>query len=303
VTVIYNDGSEGTEAVTWDQEALSQAISSGVGTYVINGVIEGGGTVKANLQINPKNFVINPSFEDADRSMWEILYKDETSPHTAYQQKAADAKSGEYAVHFYSDKTVDFRVEQTITGLEPGYYNLSMFLQGGDATESNMYLYAYTSSEEWEEETALNGWVNWSNPKIEDILVVDGTLSIGANIEANPGAWGTLDDFYLYKVRDYDKIIEEDPVVDPLPEDDNSSPTQPEQDGGTEQNKGKNKSDPKVDKEQSVPPVNHSGKETNKGKQLPETATNTFNKLLIGGIFVGVGGLAIILGTRNGLIK
>lgn len=35
VAVIYNDGSEGSTSVTWDSGALEQAISNGVGTYVI----------------------------------------------------------------------------------------------------------------------------------------------------------------------------------------------------------------------------------------------------------------------------
>ncbi|MCV9886160.1 glycosyl hydrolase 53 family protein [Metabacillus halosaccharovorans] len=305
VTVTYNDGSEGTAAVTWDITALTQAINNGVGTYVIEGEVEGGGKVKANLQINPQNFVLNPSFEDENRSMWKIIHQDESAPHATYQQKASDAKSGEFAVHFYSDNAVDFKVEQTITGLEPGYYNLSMFLQGGDAKESNMFLYAKTSSDEVKDETVVNGWVNWSNPAIEEILVVDGTLTIGANIEAGPGAWGTVDDFSLTKVKDY----EEDKEEDPLPEEENLTPPQPKpvDDSHKESEPNLDKKESKDNKDLSGSPVGQTEKQTetneNAGKTLPKTATNTFNMLLAGVVLIGAGVLAIVLARRKVLEK
>lgn len=202
VTVTYNNGTKGFTSVTWDAPALEQAIKSGAGNYVIEGIVEGGATVKAHLTINPKNYVVNSSFENSDRAMWKVSYENGTQPHTSFQKKAADAKSGEYAFHFYSDKGVDFKVEQTITGLEPGYYNLSMFLQGGDAANPEMYLFAKTGDKELKANTSVNGWVNWSNPQINEILVTNGTLTIGASIKANAGAWGTLDDFYLYRAGD-----------------------------------------------------------------------------------------------------
>ncbi|MFJ5762404.1 glycosyl hydrolase 53 family protein [Neobacillus sp. NPDC093182] len=202
VTVTYNNGTKGSTSVTWDADALEQAISSGAGLYVIEGAAEGGATVKAHLTINPKNYVVNPSFENSDRSMWKVTYGNGAKSHTSFQQKAADAKAGEYAFHFYSDNGVDFKVEQTITGLEPGYYNLSMFLQGGDAVNPEMYLFAKTGGYESIANTSVNGWVNWSNPEIAEILVLDGTITIGASIKANAGAWGTLDDFYLYRAGD-----------------------------------------------------------------------------------------------------
>jgi len=203
VTVTYNDGSKGTALVTWNSADLEQAISNGVGTYVIQGTVEGGAIVKAHLQIKPENYVLNPSFESSDRSMWNIMYENGTMPHTDFQQKTSDAKSGDYSLHFYSANGVDFRIEQTITGLKPGYYNLSMFLQGGDAEDSVMYLYAKTGDKQYKADTSVSGWVNWSNPEIQNILVTDGTLTFGASIKANAGAWGSLDDFYLYKVSDY----------------------------------------------------------------------------------------------------
>ena len=196
-----NDGSKGSVNVTWDEEALKQAISNGAGSYVIQGAVEGGNTVSANLQIKPENFVKNAGFEEADRNMWTVTYLNGTTPHTDYQDKASDAKSGNYSLHFYSGDAVNFKVEQTITGLEPGYYNLSMFVQGGDAKNPEMYLYSKNGGQEYKMNTSVSGWVSWNNPQINEIIVTDGTITIGARIKADGGAWGSLDDFYLYRVK------------------------------------------------------------------------------------------------------
>lgn len=215
VVAIYNDGSKSAVPVTWDKEAIQQAENNGEGSYKIKGVTDSGKSVVAHLEIKQVNYnyVVNPSFEDSDRSMWEITYSDGVS-HADFKKE--DPHSGEYSLHFYSDEGVNFKVEQSITGLEPGYYNFSMFLQGGDAANSEMFIYTKTIDQELTEDTAVNGWGNWSNPAIKDILVLDGNITIGASIKADAGAWGTLDDFALYRVGDYEDtpVDEEPPPVD-----------------------------------------------------------------------------------------
>lgn len=201
VTVTYNDGSKGTVGVNWDRQALQQAIRKGQGSYVINGTVTGGLSAQVNLTIQLQNLLRNSSFEDNDRSMWKISYGQGLAPHTDYQNKASDAKSGNYSLHFYSAEKINFTVEQTLTHLQPGYYQLSMNIQGGDATNANMKLFAKSKSQKLEAPTAVNGWVQWNTPVINNIYVENGTLTIGASIQANGGAWGTLDDFSLTYVR------------------------------------------------------------------------------------------------------
>lgn len=204
VTAVYNDGNERPVDVTWDEAAFADALASGIGSYVIIGTVEGYGTVELNLEIISENSVQNPGFEDSDMSMWQIIYGEGVSEHASRQpdSRSALARSGDYVLHFWSEEEINFKVEQTITGLEPGYYQLAMYIQGGDADESNMYLYAETTEDTYKEETGVRGYSNWNNPTIENILVLDGTVTIGANIEANPGAWGTIDDFSLIRVGD-----------------------------------------------------------------------------------------------------
>jgi len=326
VEVTYNDGTKGSAAVTWDQDALQKAISSGTGTYEISGTVEGGEAVKAHLEIKPENFVVNPSFESSDRSMWNIIYEDGALPHTDFQQKASDAKSGEYSLHFYSADGVNFKVEQTITGLKPGYYHLSMFLQGGDANNSDMYLYANTASKDYKTDTGVNGWVNWSNPAINDILVTDGTLTIGARIKADGGAWGSLDDFYLYRTGDLQDNGDTpgkdsgdsgngDQGQTPTPTGNDGNQTgngqsgQPqtgndqsgqEQNGDSASGQVKTGNDqPKTKTSDNSPSHSEHTKTKDDGKSLPHTGSNMYNNLFIGMLLLIMGSAAFVLSRKN----
>lgn len=290
VTVTYNNGTTGFANVTWDQTALDQAINNGVGTYTIDGVVEGGLSVKAYLTINPENFVINPSFEAEDRSMWTLSYPEGVAAHASFKDNASNAKTGNYAVDFWSGTGVDFKVEQTITGLEPGYYNLSMFIQGGDAHNAEMYLFANTEDESYQADTSVNGWVNWSNPEIEQILVLDGTITIGASIKADANAWGTLDDFYLYRVGDVEGDQDEENTDQPGAGDENG------EEPGSE-NEDKNAETPKNNNEGEKPNKSENSKDSKaeEGKKLPKTATNTFNTLLLSMLLIAVGGASLFV--------
>ncbi|WP_420708850.1 Ig-like domain-containing protein [Bacillus sp. REN16] len=296
VEVTYNNGEKGSAAVTWNESELQQAIENGVGAYVINGQVESGMSVKAYLTINPENFVMNPSFEDSDRSMWEIIYPEGIEPHASFQQKASDAKTGEYSLHFYSGTGVNFKVQQTITGLKPGYYTLSAFVQGGDAGNQVMSIFAATNKADYFESTSVNGWVNWSNPQIESILVIDGTLTIGANIKADAGAWGTLDDFYLYRVADYEVVEPENPDDDKDQPGKGNGNTPGNNNGQIPGNNGK----PPVNLGDQGKSPNQNNKHSqpnkpNEGKVLPKTATNYYNTLLLSFALLTIGTAGMIL--------
>ena len=203
VTVTYNDNTTGPVSVTWNQTQLETAAAGGAGSYSVEGVTADGHTVKAQLTVKPQNYVVNGSFEQSDRSMWKITYPEGVKEHTDYQNKASDAKTGNFSLHFYSEEPVDFKAAQEITGLKTGYYNLSMNIQGGDAPNADMKLFAIAGGTEMEEPTGVNGWVVWNTPEIKNILVTDGKITIGAIIKADAKAWGTLDDFYLSYAGDY----------------------------------------------------------------------------------------------------
>lgn len=206
VTILYNDRSTEEVPVEWYEELVLNINTSVSGSHEIWGrLLDGTETTDERTQVccivnvENVNHVLNPSFEDADTSMWEIT--SEGGNITDFQDKESDAYSGVIALHFWSESKISFTVEQTITGLEPGTYEFGLYLQGGDAGDNaQMYIYADNGTEQLTQETNVNGWCNWQNPVITDITVgEDGTLTIGASISCAAKGWGTLDDFYLYK--------------------------------------------------------------------------------------------------------
>ena len=195
VAAIYNDGSEEPAAVTWDETADLSAISaSKVGTYPVTGIAEGSKVV-CYVSVVEENYVANYDFEGADTSMWRIT---ETAPTTDFQDKKTDAYDGNVSLHFWNAQSVDFTVEQDITGLRAGNYTFSIQVQGGDVNEdAQMYIYVISDGQRYEQPFMVDGWVNWQNPVIENIPCTSGSMTIGVCVQAAGGAWGTMDHFLL----------------------------------------------------------------------------------------------------------
>lgn len=204
VDVIYNDRSANKQsAVTWDEAQLAAIDTKSGGVYEVTGTLESGETVVAHVEVKMDNLVRNPSFEDADTSMWKVTYEGDANP-TDYQEKTDDAHSGDIAFHFWSeDSDMDFSIEQEFTDLEPGTYQLFAYAQGGDVSDdAAMELYAVTSDGEQTEPFMVTTYNDWKNPTISEIKVTDGKLTIGVRMKCNPRSWGTVDDFTLNRIGD-----------------------------------------------------------------------------------------------------
>ena len=204
IDVFYNDRSANKqEPVAWDETQLAAIDTSEGGEYEVTGTLEDGTTVTAYIEVIMLNYVQNPSFEDADTSMWKVSYEGEDNP-TDFQQKADDAYTGEIAFHFWSeDSDMDFSIEQEITDLEPGTYQLMAYAQGGDVSDDcEMELYAIVDGEEQTDPFMVTTWTDWKTPTIPEIKVTDGTLTIGVRMKCNAKSWGTVDDFTLNRISD-----------------------------------------------------------------------------------------------------
>lgn len=203
VSVIYNERSEAQVPVIWNTDDVAAIDTENGGNFTVSGTLEDGTEVTAAVTVDRINYVQNPSFEDADTSMWTINYSGETDP-TDYQVKAADAHSGEVAFHFWSGSAdMDFSIEQSFTDLEPGTYELSAFSQGGDLSDdASMELYALVDGRELTAPFKLTTYADWQNPAIPEIKVTDGSLTIGVRYKCNVNSWGTLDDVTLYKIAE-----------------------------------------------------------------------------------------------------
>ena len=133
IDVVYNDRSQNKkQSVSWNETQMKAIDTTKAGSYEIEGALEEETTVTAHVEVEMVNYAVNPGFEDKNRSMWKGSYEGEADP-TDYQVKADDAHSGETAFHFWSgDSDMEFSIEQEVTGLENGTYQLSVFSQGGD---------------------------------------------------------------------------------------------------------------------------------------------------------------------------
>ena len=204
VDVIYNNHAANTQAdVTWDEAQIAAIDPNVDGEYDIKGSVDGGYSVTCHVKVVLKNLVQNPSFEDADTSMWKVAYEGDSNP-TDYQNKTDDAHTGDIAFHFWSgDSDMDFSIEQEFTDLEAGTYRLSAFAQGGDmSADAQMELYAVTGDGEQTQSFMVTTYNDWKNPTIPEIQVTDGTLTIGIRMKCNVNSWGTVDDFVLNKISD-----------------------------------------------------------------------------------------------------
>lgn len=215
--VCYNDRSVTQFPVDWNEEQLAAIDTSAGGEYEVTGSfvteLEEEDLAReafeiladssypwhfvAHVTVSRRNLLENASFEEADKSMWKI-----TGNGTDYQDKAADAHSGDFSLHFWSNDAVSFTAEQEVTGLAPGTYEFGLYLQGGDVgKDANLYIYADNGRDQIAEKTAVTGWCDWQNPVVQIQVGEDGALKVGASVSCAAKGWGTLDDWYLYQIE------------------------------------------------------------------------------------------------------
>lgn len=205
--VVYNDKTANREVpVVWDAEQTAAIDTNIGGSYQVEGILqdeeldEEYRTVVANIEVKLINYVENSGFEDSDTSMWNVTYNGKENP-TDYQVNAKDARTGETAFHFWSASEMDFSIEQEVTGLEPGTYQLSAFSQGGDMLSSSVLeVYAIADGQEYSQSFELTGYADWKQPTVADIKLTGDTIVVGVRMKCNGGSWGTVDDFTLNRV-------------------------------------------------------------------------------------------------------
>lgn len=189
MTLRFNDGSTDTESVTWDDYSTL----TDVGAHEVAGTTSSGVAVTATITIVEVNVLLNPSFEDADLSMWDIdgtgIAREETS----------DSSHGAFSLKFWNGTNYTFTVSQTLTGLTPGTYTMRATSQGGDAGENDVLtVSAHTTQGTTRGDLALNGWQQWATATVENVTVPDdGTITVTLTGELTGNAWGTLDNVVL----------------------------------------------------------------------------------------------------------
>jgi len=152
-------------------------------------------------EVEVVNLLLNYSFEETDMTMWEIMFVNSTNSGHAHRD-TSDVRTGMNAFAFWQEDASDFYIEQGFTIETAGEHNFSIFVQGGQDGDGwhDLHLFVVINNERhYSEHFVLDGWMNWLNPRIDNITLEAGdVVRLGVRIQAEPGIWGTIDDFSFY---------------------------------------------------------------------------------------------------------
>ena len=204
VTAVYNDGTTGDVAVTWN--ATQVAAINTYGTYTITGNASGMEAV-CIVEVLPVNLLKNGGFEDGigDGNGWTIDCG--TSNASLIKIDNSDVKRGNNALKFdaWNETVTGVTITQTVTNLPAGIYACYMNVEGAGAEGSYTVSISGKGNNDAGTDTAeLLGWMCWDMAKVEGIEVAEGgsaTVTISITTTALE-TWGTIDDVFLYRTKD-----------------------------------------------------------------------------------------------------
>ncbi|MEW9701524.1 Ig-like domain-containing protein [Paenibacillus sp. SI8] len=170
--------------------------------FLLLGQWSGGNPVGAT-QLDTVNLLQDPGFEAADPSPWVISG---TSSAVSIQAKDNHTQGGPHSVAYWSDSSFQFSVSQRIEGLADGRYVLTAWSQGGGGEKVSRLFAKDYGGEQLYADFTNTGYDLWSQPKISHIQinVINGTCTVGVEVEGNPNNWGSLDDVAFTRIGDLD---------------------------------------------------------------------------------------------------
>ena len=204
VNAIMTDASKTAIDVTWNvtDAELEQMSNGGPGKHTITGTA-GGMTATAYITIIEFNYLVNDSFETGDMTGWEMTEFGKAD-ELCLENKVTDSLTGTWHYHFWSAATdsVEFQLEQAVTGLSSGTYKFGISIMGGDCGETDIYAYVKINGEIVATEVlTINGYGNWDSAMIRGIAYTEGdTIVVGIYVKcqgSGNGAWGKIDDAML----------------------------------------------------------------------------------------------------------
>ena len=125
------------------------------------------------VTVTAPNYVVNPSFEQPDLSMWQLTGTGASVKWTS------DASDGHDALAFWAAQPYSFTLTQHVTGVPAGAYTLTATGQGGSlAAGDSVQLGAATSAGTTSAAFALTGWQQWSHPSLPVQVGSDGAVTV-----------------------------------------------------------------------------------------------------------------------------
>ena len=219
IEVEFNNSTTGYLEITWNSDDVLYATEAGIGEFVLRGNVVVGEdafvqTLTLNLVVIPMNLVTNPSFENQPWGTgWMILPGTGTLNVGQGGDQASNARTGTRCVHWGG--TTNRGISQVIRNVQPGYYTLSLWLQGG-AANSNVTL-SVTGDSVHGNATSVamnntNSWGNFREVTLDNVLVAaPGDVTI--TIRVGGSGWGAFDDVYFGLMNPADIIKQEQPPL------------------------------------------------------------------------------------------
>lgn len=206
VNAIMTNDSKQPVDVVWNvtQAELDAMSTGGVAKYEVNGTADGK-AAKAYISIVEFNYLTNHSFEDGDLNGW-VLTELGKADELFVEDKITDSLTGTWHMHFWSAaaNSVEFTLEQEATGMESGLYKFTMSIMGGDAGETDIYIYVKINGEIVKTASlGITTYGNWDTATVDGISYTEGdTIIVGIYVKcqgSGNGAWGKIDDAMLNK--------------------------------------------------------------------------------------------------------
>ena len=204
INAITTDGSKQALSVTWEvtEEELYSMANSGAAKYTVKGQA-GGMEGYAYLTVIEYNYLVNDSFEMGDLTGW-TLNELGSANELFIENKVTDSLTGNYHMHFWSSAadSIEFTLEQEVTGLSSGSYKFCISIRGGDAGETDIYAYVKINGQiVHTAPMSISTYGNWDTGLISGIEYnADDTIVVGIYVKcqgAGSGAWGKIDDAML----------------------------------------------------------------------------------------------------------
>ena len=147
----------------------------------------------------------NDSFETGDLTGWTLAEHGKAN-ELFVENKVTDSITGNCHMHFWSAaaNSVEFNLEQKVEGLSSGTYKFTMSIMGGDAGQTDIYIYVKINGQIVSRETlGITVYNEWDTKTIRGIRYSEGDeIVVGMYVKcqgSGAGAWGKIDDAMLNK--------------------------------------------------------------------------------------------------------
>ena len=195
--LIFTNDSEKALDVKWDSYDWKNAK---VGKVTVKGTVSGYDfKPEATVDVsNRVNLIADPSFESGKMGAWKL-----NGPGAAcfMENNKGNAHSGKWTYKYWLGSGFKSVLSQTLTGIENGTYELSVWAMGGGG-ENNIRLFAAGYDGTVKQVTAKivnTGWNQWKQYKIR-VPVSTQNVTIGIYLDTKPDCWGNFDDIEFIKV-------------------------------------------------------------------------------------------------------